>query len=65
MTYNAHRPLVSSVSALAFQLSGRISLDLQAQPGKALCIQGDAGWGGLVRQGKYQDRRFADALVEA
>ena len=32
---------------------------------KALCIWGDAGWGGLVRQGKYQDRRFSDELVEA
>jgi ATP-dependent DNA helicase RecQ len=48
-----------------YRLSGRISPDLQAQPGKALCIWGDAGWGGLVRQGKYRDRRFADALVEA
>ena len=26
---------------------------------------GDAGWGGLVRQGKYRDRRFADDLMEA
>jgi hypothetical protein len=26
---------------------------------------GDAGWGGLVRQGKYRDRHFADVLVEA
>jgi len=46
-------------------LSGRIAADLQAQPGKALCIWGDAGWGGLVRQGKYRDRRFADDLVAA
>ena len=46
-------------------LSGRIATDVQAQPGKALCIWGDAGWGGLVRQGKYQDRHFSDELVEA
>jgi ATP-dependent DNA helicase RecQ len=46
-------------------LSGRIAADVQAQPGKALCIWGDAGWGGLVRQGKYRDRRFSDELVEA
>lgn len=45
--------------------SGRIDAGLQAQPGKALCIWGDAGWGNLVRQGKYQDRRFADDLVTA
>jgi len=44
---------------------GHIAPALQAQPGKALCIWGDAGWGSLVRQGKYRDRRFADELVEA
>jgi ATP-dependent DNA helicase RecQ len=48
-----------------YQLSGRISPNFQAQRGRALCVWGDAGWGGLVRQGKYQDRRFADALVTA
>ena len=37
----------------------------QAQPGKALCVWGDAGWGGLVRQGKYHDGKFADDLVAA
>jgi ATP-dependent DNA helicase RecQ len=48
-----------------YGLKGEIPPALQAQPGKALCIWGDAGWGGLVRQGKYQDRHFADELVEA
>jgi ATP-dependent DNA helicase RecQ len=48
-----------------YRLSGRIATNLQALPGKALCVWGDAGWGGLVRQGKYQDRHFADELVEA
>ena len=36
-----------------------------AQPGKALSIWGDAGWGGLVQRGKYRDGRFADDLVHA
>jgi ATP-dependent DNA helicase RecQ len=36
-----------------------------AQPGKALCVWGDAGWGGLVRQGKYHDGKFAEDLVGA
>jgi ATP-dependent DNA helicase RecQ len=27
-----------------YGLSGRIAADMQAQPGKALCIWGDAGW---------------------
>ncbi len=46
-------------------LRGQIAIEAQAQPGKALCIWGDAGWGDLVRQGKYRDRRFSDELVEA
>jgi ATP-dependent DNA helicase RecQ len=37
----------------------------QAEPGKALCVWGDAGWGGLVRQGKSDDGRFSDELVNA
>ncbi|MBK9442055.1 MAG: ATP-dependent DNA helicase RecQ [Comamonadaceae bacterium] len=48
-----------------FQVKGRIAPEHQAQPGKALCVWGDAGWGGLVRQGKYQQHRFADDLVAA
>ncbi len=48
-----------------YDVSGRIPGNLQAQPGKALCIWGDAGWGSLVRQGKYQDSHFADDLVTA
>jgi ATP-dependent DNA helicase RecQ len=45
--------------------TGRIAVELQAQPGKVLCVWGDAGWGALVRQGKSHDGRFADQLVEA
>ncbi len=48
-----------------YNLSGRIDPNLQAQPGKALCIWGDAGWGGSVRQGKYHDGRFSDDLLVA
>jgi ATP-dependent DNA helicase RecQ len=48
-----------------YSLKGNIPRELQAEPGKALCIWGDAGWGDLVRQGKCQDHRFADDLVEA
>ena len=48
-----------------YNLSGRIASDLQAQPGKALCVWGDAGWGGLVREGKYHDGYFSDELVVA
>jgi len=48
-----------------YAVKGNIAPALQAQPGKALCVWGDAGWGGLVRQGKYREQRFADELVEA
>ena len=48
-----------------YALSGEIETHLQAQPGKALCVWGDAGWGSLVRQGKYQDDRFSDELTTA
>ena len=48
-----------------YNLSGRFTSDLQAQPGRALCVWGDAGWGGLVRQGKYHDGYFSDELVNA
>jgi len=41
------------------------TIPYQAQPGKALCVWGDAGWGGLVRQGKYHDGYFSDDLVAA
>jgi len=44
-------------------VKGQIPADHQAQPGRILCIYGDAGWGPLVRLGKYRDRRFADDLV--
>ncbi len=43
----------------------QIPEDLQASPGRALCLWGDAGWGDLVRQGKYRDDYFADELVDA
>jgi ATP-dependent DNA helicase RecQ len=46
-------------------VTGRIAAERQAQPGRVLCVWGDAGWGSLVRQGKLRDGQFADQLVEA
>ncbi len=46
-------------------VTGRIALEHQAQPGRVLCVWGDAGWGTLARQGKSHEGRFADQLVEA
>ncbi len=50
-----------------FGVSGasNIPQNLQAQPGKVLCVWGDAGWGKLVRTGKYRDKVFSDELVQA
>jgi ATP-dependent DNA helicase RecQ len=48
-----------------YDVSGRIQESSRAQPGKALCRWADAGWGSSVRQGRHQDGRFSDDLVEA
>lgn len=48
-----------------YGVRGRIDPAHRAESGRALCIWGDAGWGGLVRKGKYQDGHFSDDLVTA
>lgn len=48
-----------------YAIKGNIPPALQAHPGKALCIWGDAGWGERVKRGKYQQGRFDDDLVIA
>lgn len=48
-----------------YDVKGRIGAEYQAEPGRALAVWGDAGWGGLVRRGKYHDSHFSDDLVEA
>lgn len=48
-----------------FGVSGRIEPTHQAQPGKALCVWGDAGRGSAVRRGKYHEGMFSDDLVVA
>lgn len=48
-----------------FGLQGRIRSEYQAEIGRALCVWGDAGWGRLVRSGKYERNHFSDRLVEA
>ena len=49
----------------AWPTGKRIDKDELAQPGMALSVWGDAGWGEDVRRGKHRDGRFSDALVEA
>lgn len=43
---------------------GNIPEPLRAEQGRALCLWGDAGWGVLVRRGKYTDGFYSDELVE-
>ena len=58
----SHRPFEPRK---AWPTGKRIDKDELAQPGMALSVWGDAGWGDDVRRGKYRDGRFSDALVEA
>jgi ATP-dependent DNA helicase RecQ len=47
-----------------YRFSGNIKLNLIAEAGRALSLWGDAGWGELVKLGKYRDNNFNDVLVE-
>jgi len=53
-----------SQALLSYKFSGNISNNLRAQEGRALSLWGDAGWGELVKQGKYRDNYFNDVLVQ-
>ncbi|WP_446357348.1 RecQ family ATP-dependent DNA helicase [Coleofasciculus sp. G2-EDA-02] len=48
----------------SYGFSGIIRDNLRAEPGRALSLWGDAGWGELVKQGKYNNHDFDDALVQ-
>ncbi len=43
---------------------GKIPPEQLCEEGKALSLWGDIGWGEMVRQGKNQDYRFNDELIE-
>ena len=42
----------------------KIPPELLNETGRSLCYYGDAGWGILVRAGKYEQNHFSDELVE-
>jgi ATP-dependent DNA helicase RecQ len=48
-----------------YGVKGGIPAEQQTERGEALCIWGDAGWGILVKTGKYREGRFSDDLVRA
>ncbi|MDY7003382.1 MAG: RecQ family ATP-dependent DNA helicase [Cyanobacteriota bacterium] len=43
----------------------KIPKNLLAKEGRSLCLWNDAGWGEVVKKGKYQDEDFNDSLVTA
>jgi len=48
-----------------YGFNGNLPRDLQAEKGRALSTWGDAGWGQLVKNGKYAADYFHDDLVDA
>jgi ATP-dependent DNA helicase RecQ len=48
-----------------YKVKGLIPDQARLEPGRALSIWGDAGWGSEVKNGKYKDGRFSDELVRA
>jgi ATP-dependent DNA helicase RecQ len=55
----------ASTALLSYGFSGNIKKELKAEKGKALSLWGDAGWGELVKSGKYRDNHFDDVLVQS
>jgi ATP-dependent DNA helicase RecQ len=53
------------LASLGVRGNTNIAPDRNLQPGKILCMWGDAGWGEMVRVGKYRDAHFSDELVTA
>ncbi len=43
----------------------KISTEYQNASGRSLCYYGDAGWGKLIRSGKYQAGHFCNELIDA
>jgi ATP-dependent DNA helicase RecQ len=53
------------LASLGVRGNTKIAADRNLQPGKVLCMWGDAGWGDLVRIGKRRDGHFSNDLVAA
>lgn len=56
---------LSGSSSSGWKGSSNINQNFRAEPGRALSLWGDAGWGSLVKKGKYQDNYFSDALLDS
>lgn len=53
------------LASLGVRGNTNIASNRNLQPGKILCMWGDAGWGELVKISKYHDAHFSDDLVNA
>ncbi|HTE89274.1 MAG TPA: helicase-related protein [Terriglobales bacterium] len=53
------------LASLAVRGNTNIAPERNLNSGKILCMWGDAGWGEMVRLGKYRDSHFSDDLVTA
>jgi ATP-dependent DNA helicase RecQ len=63
---HAHRPIEPRKRwPIGLKERTNIPAELQLDEGRALCLYGDAGWGELVKQGKFVDNDFDDELVDA
>jgi ATP-dependent DNA helicase RecQ len=60
----APKPRVPGGALAEYGLSGLLPEALRAETGRVLSRWGDAGWGGLVAEGKHGNR-FSDELVQA
>jgi ATP-dependent DNA helicase RecQ len=53
------------LASLGVRGNTRIAPERNLRPGMILCVWGDAGWGEMVRLGKYRDGHYSDDLVNA
>jgi ATP-dependent DNA helicase RecQ len=56
---------VGGLPLMGLASNTNIAAGRRAESGKVLCYWGNAGWGAVVRRGKYQNGRFSDDLVAA
>jgi ATP-dependent DNA helicase RecQ len=47
-----------------YKVKGAIPKDQRAETGRVLCYYGDAGWGEIVKEGKYEKGCFDDRLID-
>jgi ATP-dependent DNA helicase RecQ len=63
----AYRPILPRKQwpARVGERGGRIPAAHQLQEGRSLSLYGDAGWGLLVKDGKYRENGFDETLIDA